>query len=294
MYKERKRKGGIEEGIRMEDWVEHFKGQLGGVDTRVRIGRMGKREGEEKDITREEVKRALGKLKEGKTVGGDEIPGEVWKHGGERLREFIWDICNRVWRGEEWIEDWSEGLIVPIKKKGTGERAGDYRGVSLAPTLYKMYAMILGERLEEEVERKGIIPQNQTGFRKGMGTVDNIYVLNYLVGRQLSRKKGGLVACFVDLKAAFDSVDREVLGRALREQGVRKRLVERCVDVLRETRNRVRVGGEVSEVFWTGRGVRQGCPLSPGLFNILLADLEEHMKKGCWGGVRLLEGKVYQ
>jgi len=102
---------------------------------------------------------------------------------------------------------------VPIKKKGTGERAGDYRGVSLAPALYKVYTMILGERLEEEVERKGIIPQNQTGFRKGMGMVDNIYVLNYLVGRQLSRKKGGLVACFVDLKAAFDSVDREVLGR---------------------------------------------------------------------------------
>jgi len=94
--RERKRKKGIEDGIKMEDWVEHFKGQLGGVDTRVRIGHKGRREGEEMDITREEVKKALRKLKEGKAVGGDEIPGEVWKHGGERLREFVWNICNRI------------------------------------------------------------------------------------------------------------------------------------------------------------------------------------------------------
>jgi len=291
--RERKRKKGTGEGIEMGDWVEHFKRQLGGVDERVRIGCRGRREGEEMDITREEVERVIGKLKEGKAVRGDETPREVWKYGGERLRKFVWDICNGIWRGKEWIEDWSEGLIVPIRKKGTGESPRDYRGVSLAPALYKVYTMILGERLEEEVERKGIIPQNQTGFRKGMGTVDNIYALNYLVGRQLSKKKGGLVACFVDLKAAFDSVDREGLREALRERGVRERLVERCMDVLRETRNRVRVGGEVSEVFWTGKGVRQGCPLSPGLFNILIADLEEYMRKGCWGGVRLLEGKVY-
>src|SRR5436190_12995035 len=45
--------------------------------------------------------------------------------------------------------------------------------------------------------------------------------------------------------------------------------------------------------FWTGKGVRQGCPLSPGLFNLLLADLEEEMRRGGWGGVRLGEEKVY-
>jgi len=153
--------------------------------------------------------------------------------------------------------------------------------------------MILGKRLERDVEEGGRILHNQTGFRKGMGTIDNIYVLNYLVNRQIHKERGKLVAFFVDLKAASDSVDREVLGKAMRERGVGEGLVKRCEDVLRETRNRVRVGEGLSEVFWTGKGVRQGCPLSPGLFNLLTADLVEYMRKGGWGGVKLKGERVY-
>lgn len=98
------------------------------------------------------------------------------------------------------------------------------------------------------------------------------------------------MAFFMDLKAAFDSVDRKILGRKMKRRGVRKGLVIRCEDILRETRCRMRVGGEKTG-FCQGR--RQGCLLSPDLFNLLLVDIEEHMKRGGWGGVRLLGGKVY-
>ncbi|KAL6431964.1 hypothetical protein ACFW04_007414 [Cataglyphis niger] len=144
-------------------------------------------------------------LRGGGAVGADGIPAEVWKYGGENMEEWIWKICNRVWKGEGWIEEWNEGVIVPILKKGKGERVEDYRGVSLTSTLYKVYASVLAGRLSKEVEEKGLVPQNQTGFRRGLGTMDNIFVLNYLVNRQLSKKKGKLIAFFIDLKAAFDS-----------------------------------------------------------------------------------------
>jgi len=74
--------------------------------------------------------------------------------------------------------------------------------------IYKIYAMILEERLRKE--KKRIVPQNQIRFRKGIGT-DNIHVLNYLINKQIGRKKGRLVTLFVDIIAAFDSVDRVVL-----------------------------------------------------------------------------------
>lgn len=59
---------------------------------------------------------------------------------------------------------------------------------------------------------------------------------------------------FVNLKAAIDSLDRGVLLQTMRGRGVKKGLVERVGEILRETRSRVRVGGEMGENFWTVRG----------------------------------------
>jgi len=209
------------------------------------------------------------------------------------MEKWIWDFCNRIWKGEGWPEAWNEGIIIPIIKKGEGERVEDYRGITILSAIYKIYVMTLAERLAEELEVKKIIPQNQAGFRKGMGTIDNIYVLNYLINRQIKYRGGKMVATFIDLKAAFDSIDRDVLFRAMKERGIREGLVRRIEQIMRETKCRVRIGGEIGENFWTARGVRQGCPLSPILFNIMLADLEEEMGKVKWGGIRLGGNKVY-
>ncbi|XP_072761238.1 uncharacterized protein [Anoplolepis gracilipes] len=163
-------------------------------------------EEEEEEIGLKEFRGVIGKIKNVKAAGIDGIPGEVWKYRGKGLEKWAWEFCNRVWGGEGWPEGWKERVIVPIVKKREGKGVGDYRGVTLMPTLYKVYAAILAERLREEVEVKGIVPPNQTGFRKGMRTMDNVYVLNYLIG-QLEGRKEGMVALFVDLRAAFDSVD---------------------------------------------------------------------------------------
>ena len=52
------------------------------------------------------------------------------------------------------------------------------------------------------------------GFRKGRGTIDNIYVLNYMVGKEIEKEKK-VIAAMIDLKAAFDWVNRGVLRRRL-------------------------------------------------------------------------------
>lgn len=72
----------------------------------------------------------------------------------------------------------------------------------------------------------------------------------------------------------------------MRRRRIREGLIRRMEEVMKETRNRVRVGGEVGVGFWTARGVRQGCLLSPLLFNIMLSDVEEEMGKVRWGELR--------
>jgi len=145
-------------------------------------------------------------------------------------------------------------------KKGDEKKVSDYRGMTLMSTLYKVYTAILAKRLKENSEGVKAISHNQTGFRKGMGTMDNIYVLNYLINRQLGKGKK-VVAMFVDLKAVFDTVDRKVLYRVMKERGIREGL-ERVREMLRETKNKIKVEEESEESFRMARKVRQGCPLS--------------------------------
>lgn len=258
-------------------------------------GERGRRRiGEEEEIRKEENNEVIKSLKDGKAMGVDGIPNEVWRYGGEEIKKLVWGFCNKVWKGEGWPEEWKEGVVVPIVKKGKGEKVGEYKGVTVMSTLYKIYAGLLANRLKEEVEKKGMIPPNQTGFRRGMGTIDNIYVLNYVIHNRIEKKGGKLVAMFVDLRAAFDSVDRGELIKAMRKRGVREGLTERIEELLRETKSKVRVGGGMGGEFWTARGLRQGCPLSPMLFNLLIADLEEELVKVRWGGVRLEGDRIYE
>ena len=169
----------------------------------------------------------------------------------------------------------------------------EYRGITLMPVGYKIYVEVLRRRLEEQLEEKGSIPRNQTGFRKGMGTIDNIYTLNYLVNRNLGWKKGKLIALCVHFKATFDSVNRRILWKGMNERGVNEGLIERIKEIFVETRIKVRIGKQKGEVFWTGKGLGQGCHLSPLLFSILLADLEEWMERRGKGDTALENRRIY-
>lgn len=82
-----------------------------------------------------------------------------------------------------------------------------------------------------------------------MGVIDNIYVLNYLINRQIEGKKERMVVMFLDMKAVFDSVDRKMLVKAMRDRGMSEELVGRCERILRETISKVRVGGREGERF---------------------------------------------
>lgn len=125
-----------------------------------------------------------------------------------------------------------------------------------------------------------------------MGTIDNVYVLNYLVNRQVWRRGRKLIALFVDLRAAFDSMDREVLVEAMKERGIREGFIERVIELLQETRSRVKVEGERGNCFWTARELRQGCPLTPQLFNLVIADIAKELKKVRWGGIKLGKDRI--
>lgn len=92
-----------------------------------------------------------------------------------------------------------------------------HRKITLLSTAYK-YMHRLANRLRKKMEEKELVPKCQASFRKGRRIIDNIYCVNYLVGRKVGRGKK-IVAALVDLRADFDLVDRKIMKKRLEEVG---------------------------------------------------------------------------
>ena len=174
--------------------------------------------------------------------------------------------------------EWKTGTIKPIHKKGDRKEVCNYRGITLTDRGYKIYAEIVRKRLEKELVEKEVLGDTQMGYREGKGTAEAIYVLKEIVRKAVEKERGKVFVGFADTKAAFDRLKRERIWERLRKKGVNRSLIERMRSLFR---------GTIDE-FGVLEGVRQGCPLSPTLFNIALADLEEEMEKvqgsGTWLG----------
>ena len=120
---------------------------------------------------------------------------------------------------------------------------------------------------------------------RGRSTMDNIYILQHVVekeGKQKNRK--GMCVLHRFKSSVSISKQGKIMGGYDRK-GNKKSLIERVREIYKETKDRVRVGNGVSEEFSTELGLRQGCPLSPLLFAVFIADMEEVLKRGLEGGI---------
>ncbi len=197
----------------------------------------------QREIGRSEVEKAVARLKCGKAAGMDRITAEMMKYGGDAVVEWMLLICERVWKEGEVPDDWKKAIIVPLYKgKGSRSECSSYRGDKLIERSKKVYGRILTERLMEVTE--GMVSEDQGGFRKGRGSVNQIFGMKRLVEGYLGKDKK-LYATFMDLEKAYDRVDREAPWNVLRIYGVSGQLLKGILAFYREANACVRVGGEV-------------------------------------------------
>lgn len=114
-------------------------------------------------------------------------------------------------------------------------------------------------RLKEETEDK--ISDNQFGFSEERGTIDEVYVLNYVIYKEI-RKGGKIFTFFADLKATFNKMDRQILRERLRKIAVRRELRRKIIEIYKEMKNVIKIGKESSEMFWTHKELKQRSPES--------------------------------
>ena len=122
-------------------------------------------------ITIEELNKVLKHAKNRKSCRLDNLPMELWKFGGNELKMHILELFNNIIDKNQILQEWETGMAINIRKKGTKRKCENYRGITLLPTGYKLFANIIRNRLNEHLEDEMV--EEQCGFRKGRSSRRN-------------------------------------------------------------------------------------------------------------------------
>ena len=143
--------------------------------------------------------------------------------------------------------DWTRGLVVPLwKGKGDRQDCNNYRGVTLLSVPGKVFARIIIDGVRHRLLEHQ--RPEQSGFTPKRSTIDGILALRVLTERRREFRQG-LLAAYVDLCKAFDSVNQDALWRILGLRGVPPKLINLMSDLYSGTESPVRCGDTISDLF---------------------------------------------
>lgn len=219
----------------------------------------------EPNILRSEVAAAIKRLKLGKSGGEDQITAEAIKGMGEDGTNVIHTICEEIWNTGKWPSDWCKSVFIPIYKKGTPTDCSNYRTIALISHASKVLLNIINERLKVFLLPQ--ISEEQSGFVPGRGTREQILNVRQIVEKTREFNVETYL-CFVDYSKAFDCVNWQKMWEILKEMGLPYHLIWLLKQLYGNNMTTVRINNTCSDRFKLGAGVRQGCVLSPLLFNI--------------------------
>ena len=211
---------------------------------------------------------ALQKLKKNKATGPDLVPNEIWLLLDDENLQNILDMYNYAWDSGTIPQSWAEAIVVSIYKgKGADTDPVNYRPISLLNTIYKIYAAMLQQRLSDQIEPR--LRDTQFGFRPKKGTKHPLFILRRAMEWSLMTSTP-LHILSLDWRQAFDSLDHTAMLSALKRFGLSARMIKAIQSIYKEPTFTTKGPQDHTAEGKIKAGIRQGCPLSPYLFVIVL------------------------
>ena len=153
-----------------------------------------------------------------KASGGDGLPVELFQILKDYAVKVVHLICKyQIWKTQQWPQDWKTSVFIPIPKKGNPKECSNYHTIALTSHANKVMLKILQARLQQYVNHE--LPDVQAGFRKGIGTRDQIANICWIIKKAREFQKN-MYFCFIDYTKAFDCVDHKKLWKILKEMGI--------------------------------------------------------------------------
>lgn len=208
----------------------------------------------------EEVKAAVMGLAKGKASGPNGLPSEFLQIYWDDMKTEIISITEDFFHHRSDLRPVNQANIVMIAKKDGPETVHDYRPISILSLIPKVISKVLANRLRQALP--DLISLQQTAFIR-----DRQIAENFIATRELLHHIEA-VLIKVDFTKAFDSVNWQFLYKVMRARGFPQKWIDWIQTMLQTSSSRVIINGEPSDFFYHLKGLRQGDPLSPMLFNI--------------------------
>ena len=225
-----------------------------------------------KKIDKDEVDRAIRRLKHHKATYLDSIPNEAITILHRAQPNLLIHLFNAIFLSGYFPEEWSKAYLSPLHKRGDRLNPANYRGIAISSCLGKTFNSIMNNRMENVMSDWGIQNDLQIGFERGHSIADHLFVLMTLIDQ--ARICGQeIYLAFIDMKQAYDRVNRTKLFRKLTEYQIPAKIIRIIMDPYDNIQYCVVTDEGRSDFFTTSQGLKQGDPFSSRLFNLFIMDV---------------------
>ena len=229
-------------------------------------------------VSEHSVALLLNKLESKTSCGPDRIPPIILKQCSSVLTIPLTWLINMSITTSIYPDCFKEAKVIPIYKKGDKGSKNNYRPVSNLSEIGKILEAAVESQIRKYFEDEKLLPDNQHGFREKRSTTTALIAATeqWLKGKGRKKHQGCLL---YDLSAAFDLVDSQILADKMKMMGVGNQTINWIKSYLSDRYQRVNIGNEYSSRIGLKRGSPQGSRISPLLYLILVADLNQWLEK---------------
>jgi hypothetical protein len=227
-------------------------------------------------ITQEEVDQALRDTPIGKAPGPDGFTSDFFHHCWDIIREEVWEIIEDSRKSGQVLQALNATFITLIPKENNVTSPTHFRPIALCNVIYKLITKVIAKHLKPILSF--IISLEQSGYVEGRQILDNIILAHEVIHSLHATKSPGMLLK-LDLSKDFDKLSWNYLESTLLAFGFDPSWVSWIVNLTSSALFSILVNGVPSKPFSPSRGIRQGDPLSPFLFILMVEGLSRAIKE---------------